>query len=100
MQHADFNNIPTKNCVQWCPGQDVVLLNWDGEEIGTGKVHKARGMWGACNLEEAKMCVVDINVIRTGINVTMTDGCTGLPIPVKMEGETRVLWASNKLFAA
>ncbi|KAG5514291.1 hypothetical protein RHGRI_035631 [Rhododendron griersonianum] len=78
IQLADFNNFPAKHCFRWGPGQDVLLLNLEGEEIGTGKVYQVRGTWGSCNLEESEMCVVDVNMIRT-------ESCTGLPIPVGMD---------------
>ncbi|XP_058200229.1 nodulin homeobox [Rhododendron vialii] len=95
IQLADFNNFPAKHCFRWGPGQDVLLLNLEGEEIGTGKVYQVRGTWDSCNLEESEMCVVDVNMIRT-------ESHTGLPIPVGMDAKlgVRTLWALNKLLAA
>ncbi|XP_071697080.1 nodulin homeobox-like [Rutidosis leptorrhynchoides] len=83
------------------PGQLVVLTDIQGEEIGKGCVHQAHGVWSGTNLDESKLCVVDVTYLKV-------DKWTNLPHPCdatgasfghaeQINGVKRVLWDSAKL---
>ncbi|KAJ4828350.1 hypothetical protein Tsubulata_039054 [Turnera subulata] len=82
------------------PGQFVVLLGGQGEEIGEGKMYQVQGKWCGKSLAESKTCVVDVTELKT-------DRWARLPYPSEATGTTfgeaetkmgamRVLWDSNK----
>ncbi|KAK0581086.1 hypothetical protein LWI29_009902 [Acer saccharum] len=83
------------------PGQLVVLLDGQGEEIAKAKVHQVHGKWYGKNLEESETCVVDVIELKA-------ERWTRLPYPSEATGSTfneaeiliglvRVLWDSNKI---
>lgn len=83
------------------PGQLVVLTDVQGEEIGKGCVHQASGIWSGTNLDESKLCVVDVTYLKV-------DKWTNLPHPCdatgasfghaeQINGVKRVVWDSAKL---
>ena len=99
---ADFVDIGPAEFVQCRPGQYVVLVDVQGEEIGKGKVHQVHGKWFGRNLEELETCVVDINELKAerGAIVPYPSEATGTSFD---EAETkfgvmRVLWDANRIF--
>ncbi|XP_028052139.1 nodulin homeobox-like isoform X1 [Camellia sinensis] len=100
--HAEFIGIASAGFVQCEPGQYVVLVDQQEEEIGKGKVHQAQGNWHGCNLEELEMCVVDVMELKVDRWMSLPHPCeaTGNSFDEaeKKLGLMRVLWDSNKLF--
>ncbi|CBI32285.3 unnamed protein product, partial [Vitis vinifera] len=83
------------------PGQYVVLLDGQGDDIGKGKVHQVQGKWYGKNLEESQTCVVDVMELKA-------ERWSRLPHPSETTGTSfdeaetklgvmRVSWDSNKL---
>ncbi|KAK8579057.1 hypothetical protein V6N12_069391 [Hibiscus sabdariffa] len=56
----EFVDYGAAECVQFKPGQFVVLVDGRGQEIGKGKVHQVQGKWYEKSLEELETCVVDV----------------------------------------
>ncbi|KAJ7980908.1 nodulin homeobox isoform X1 [Quillaja saponaria] len=88
--------------IQRKPGQHVVLVDVQGEEIGKGRVYQVHGKWSGRNLEESETCVVDINELKV-------ERWVRLPYPSEATGNSfeeaktklgimRVLWDSNRIF--
>ncbi|KAL0435812.1 UNVERIFIED_CONTAM: Nodulin homeobox [Sesamum radiatum] len=84
------------------PGQYVMLVGENAEEVGKGKVFQVRGKWCGRNLEQSGTCVVDIMELSI-------DRFAKLLHPVEATGSSfyqaekrlglmRVLWDLNKLF--
>ncbi|KAJ4727569.1 nodulin homeobox-like [Melia azedarach] len=84
------------------PGQYVMLVDAQGEEIGTGKVHQVYGKWNGKSLEESGTCVVDVIELKA-------ERWKGLPYPSEATGSSfseaeaklgvmRVAWDSNKMY--
>ncbi|XP_052211563.1 nodulin homeobox isoform X2 [Diospyros lotus] len=99
---AEFVDIASAGFVHCAPGQHVVLVDGQREEIGKGKVHQVQGRWFGRNLEESNACVVDVIELKA-------ERWTSLPHPGEATGTSfdeaeqklgsmRVLWDSNKLF--
>lgn len=99
---AEFVDIGPAEFVQCTPGQYVVLVDVQGEEIGKGKVHQVHGKWYGRSLEELETCVVDVNELKA-------DRGTKLPYPSEATGTSfdeaetklgamRVLWDANRIF--
>ncbi|WJX69540.1 hypothetical protein P8452_53767 [Trifolium repens] len=83
------------------PGQHVVLVGVQGEEIGKGKVFQSHGNWYGKTLEELATCVVDVCELRVdkGLRLPYSSEATGTTFA---EAETkfgvmRVLWDLNKI---
>ncbi|KAB1203021.1 hypothetical protein CJ030_MR8G017923 [Morella rubra] len=88
--------------VQCRPGQYVMFVDMQGEEIGKGKVYQVHGEWCGCNLKELKRCVLDVYELKV-------ESGTLIPYPSKAAGisfedaETkvgvmRVLWDLSRIF--
>ncbi|XP_020541226.1 nodulin homeobox isoform X3 [Jatropha curcas] len=99
---AEFVGIGAAEFVQCKPGQYVVLVDKQGEEIGKAKVYQVQGKWYGKNLEESETCVVDVTELKA-------DRWVRLPYPSEATGTSfseaetklgvmRVLWDSNKIF--
>ena len=88
--------------VQCEPGQYVVLVNGQGEEIGKGKVYQVHGKWCGRNLEELETCVVDIIDLKANRWARLPHPCeatgTSFDQAEKKLGVMRVLWDSNKIY--
>ncbi|XAR61267.1 hypothetical protein NMG60_11034915 [Bertholletia excelsa] len=93
---AEFVDIASAGLVQRGPGQYVVLVDGQGEEIGKGKVFQAQGKWFGRNLKESEVCVVDVIELKV-------ERWTRLPHPSEAIGTSfdeaekklgfmRVLW--------
>ncbi|KAL8214920.1 hypothetical protein R6Q57_004369 [Mikania cordata] len=81
-------------------GQHVMLTNYKGEEIGTGSIHLARGVWFGRYLEELRLCVVDVDDIRVPKWTLLphpTDAGTTFCQAEMILGRIRILWNSNQL---
>ncbi|KAJ9184038.1 hypothetical protein P3X46_007822 [Hevea brasiliensis] len=63
-ENADFVGVGTAECFHYKPGQYVVLVDKQGEEIGKGKVCQVQGKWYGKSLEESEACVVDITELK------------------------------------
>ncbi|KAL4610401.1 hypothetical protein ACB092_08G047600 [Castanea dentata] len=99
---ADFVDIGPAEFVQCRPGQYVVLVDMQGEEIGKGKVHQVDGNWYGRSLEELETCVVDINELKAerGAKLPYPSQATGTSFneaEIKF-GVMRVLWDANRIF--
>lgn len=79
-----------------------MLVDAQGEEIGTGKVHQVYGKWNGKSLEESGTCVVDVIELKA-------ERWKGLPYPSEATGSSfseaeaklgvmRVAWDSNKMY--
>ncbi|KAK2990556.1 hypothetical protein RJ640_019836, partial [Escallonia rubra] len=88
--------------VQCEPGQYVVLVDGQGEEVGKGYVYQVHGEWHGRNLEDSETCVVDIGELKVARWARLPHPCqdTGASFDQveKTLGVIRVLWDSNKLF--
>ncbi|KAJ0620911.1 putative nodulin homeobox protein [Helianthus annuus] len=81
-------------------GQHVIFTNAKGEEIGRGKIHKTKGVWFEKDLEELKLCVLDVTDLEVW-------DCSQLPHPTDIMttflqakvilGKTRIMWDSSRL---
>ncbi|KAC9177462.1 hypothetical protein E3N88_46252 [Mikania micrantha] len=81
-------------------GQYVMLTNYNGEEIGTGIIHLARGVWFGRYLEELRLCVVDVDDIRVPKWTQLphpTDAGTTFCQAEMILGRIRILWNSSQL---
>ncbi|XP_015575672.1 nodulin homeobox isoform X2 [Ricinus communis] len=94
-------NVPAE-LVQCKPGQYVVLVDKQGDEIGKGKVYQVQGKWYGKSLEESETCVVDVTELKAErwVRLPYPSEATGTSFS---EAETklgvmRVLWDSNKIF--
>ncbi|CAJ2660809.1 unnamed protein product [Trifolium pratense] len=83
------------------PGQHVVLVGVQGEEIGKGKVFQSHGMWNGKTLEELATCVVDVCELRVdkGLRLPYSSEATGTTFAEAQTkfGVMRVLWDLNKI---
>ncbi|KAA8549222.1 hypothetical protein F0562_000906 [Nyssa sinensis] len=99
---ADLIDIAPAEFVQYEPGQFVVLLDGQGEQIGKGKVVQVQGKWLGRNLGESEICVVDVIELKAERWVRLPHPCeatgTSFAEAEKKLGLMRVLWDSNKLF--
>uniref|UniRef100_A0A5B6ZTY9 Homeobox domain-containing protein n=1 Tax=Davidia involucrata TaxID=16924 RepID=A0A5B6ZTY9_DAVIN len=99
---AELIDIAPAEFVQCEPGQFVVLLDGQGEEIGKGKVFQVQGKWYGRNLEESEICVVDVTELKAERWMRLPHPCeamgTSFAEAEKKLGLMRVLWDSNKLF--
>ena len=97
---AEFVDNTPSELVRCEPGQYIVLLDGQGDEVGKGKVHQVQGKWYGKNLEES-VCVVDVMDLKV-------ERWSRLPHPSETTGNSfdeaetkfgvmRVLWDSNKL---
>ncbi|KAG8656856.1 nodulin homeobox isoform X2 [Manihot esculenta] len=95
-------NVPS-DFVRCMPGQYVVLVDKQGEEIGKGKVLQVQGKWYGKSLEESETCVVDISELKA-------ERWVRLPHPSEATGSSfseaeaklgvmRVLWDSKKILS-
>ena len=41
-----------------------MLIGDKGQEVGKGSIHLANGTWFGRNLEELRLCVVDVNDLK------------------------------------
>lgn len=93
---------PPPEHVQFKPGQDVMIVDAVGEEVGRGRVFQVHGLWNQKNLEELGTCVVDVKELKVKRG-------TRLPYPAVSyggsfeEAETkvgvmRVMWSANRTF--
>ncbi|XP_062171968.1 nodulin homeobox isoform X2 [Alnus glutinosa] len=99
---AEFVDIGPAEFVQCRPGQYVVLVDVQGEEIAKGKVNQVHGKWYGRSLEELETCVVDVNELKAerGAKLPYPSEATGTSFD---EAETkfgvmRVLWDANRIF--
>ncbi|PWA39678.1 Homeodomain-containing protein [Artemisia annua] len=46
-----------------------------GQEVGKGSIHLANGTWFGRNLEELRLCVVDVKVLKVGKWSELTHPC-------------------------
>lgn len=99
---AEFVDIGPAEFVQCRPGQYVVLVDPQGEEIAKGKVYQVHGKWYGRSLEELETCVVDVNELKAerGTKLPYPSEATGTSFD---EDETkfgvmRVLWDANRIF--
>lgn len=88
--------------VECHPGQHVILVDANGEEIGKGKVFQMHGQWYGRNLDELGIYVVDVKELKAkrGTRLPYPSVATGVSFE---EAETRVgvmrvLWDSSKIF--
>ncbi|KAJ6680245.1 NODULIN HOMEOBOX [Salix purpurea] len=99
---ADFIDIGASESVQCKPGQLVVLVDGQGEEIGKGKVYQVQGKWYGRMLEGSGMCVVDVIELKTGkwARLPYPSETTGMSFDEAEQkiGVMRVLWDSNKIY--
>ncbi|KAB5527487.1 hypothetical protein DKX38_021334 [Salix brachista] len=100
---ADFVDIGgASESVQCKPGQFVVLVDGQGEEIGKGKVYQVQGKWYGRMLEGSGMCVVDVIELKTGkwARLPYPSETTGMSFDEAEQkiGVMRVLWDSNKIY--
>lgn len=97
---AEFVDAAPSELTRCEPGQCVVLLDDQGDQVGKGKVHQVQGKWYGKNLEESE-CVVDVVELKV-------ERWSRLPHPSETAGTSfddaetklgvmRVLWDSNKL---
>lgn len=98
---AELVDINPAELVRREPGQYVVLLDGQGDDIGKGKVHQVQGKWYGKNLEESQTCVVDVMELKA-------ERWSRLPHPSETTGTSfdeaetklgvmRVSWDLNKL---
>ncbi|XP_038682212.1 nodulin homeobox isoform X2 [Tripterygium wilfordii] len=84
------------------PGQYVLLVGGQGEEIGKGRVHQVHGQWSGKNLQESETYVVDVTELKA-------ERRARLPYPSEVSGTSfeeaetnigvmRVLWDSKKMY--
>lgn len=99
---TDIVDIGASEFVQRKAGQLVVLLDGQGEEIGSGRVHQVYGKWTGRNLEESGTCAVDVVELKA-------ERWAPLPHPSEAAGSSfgeaeaklgvmRVLWDTNKMY--
>lgn len=99
---TDIVDIGASEFVQRKAGQLVVLLDGQGEEIGSGRVHQVYGKWTGRNLEESGTCAVDVIELKA-------ERWAPLPHPSEAAGSSfgeaeaklgvmRVLWDTNKMY--
>ncbi|KAI3979977.1 hypothetical protein MKX01_042631 [Papaver californicum] len=62
-------------------GQNVVLTDEEGKEVGKGRLHQVEGRWNEMSLEESKTFVVDVFELSV-------DRQTNLPHPSEKAGST------------
>ncbi|KAI3800970.1 hypothetical protein L1987_29070 [Smallanthus sonchifolius] len=83
------------------PGQFVVLIDGQGDEIGRGCVHQASGSWSGTNLDESGLCVVDVTYLKVDKWSSLPHPCdatgTSFGHSEQIIGVKRVLWDSSKL---
>ncbi|KAK9055803.1 hypothetical protein SSX86_026888 [Deinandra increscens subsp. villosa] len=72
-----------------------------GDEIGKGCVHQASGSWSGTNLDESRLCVVDVTYLKVDKWSSLPHPCdatgTSFGHSEQIIGVKRVLWDSNKL---
>ncbi|ESR57437.1 hypothetical protein CICLE_v10018730mg [Citrus x clementina] len=99
---TDIVDIGASEFAQRKAGQLVVLLDGQGEEIGSGRVHQVYGKWTGRNLEESGTCAVDVVELKA-------ERWAPLPHPSEAAGSSfgeaeaklgvmRVLWDTNKMY--
>lgn len=102
-ENAEFGGPGAADFVRCMPGQYVVLVDKQGEEIGKGKVLQVQGKWYGKSLEESETCVVDISELKA-------ERWVRLPHPSEATGSSfseaeaklgvmRVLWDSKKILS-
>ncbi|XP_065861249.1 nodulin homeobox isoform X3 [Euphorbia lathyris] len=87
--------------VQCKPGQEVVLVDKQGDAIGEGKVYQVQGQWYGKSLDESETCVVDITNLRAERWMRLpypseATGASFLEAEIKL-GVIRIMWDSNKI---
>ncbi|KAL8236255.1 hypothetical protein R6Q59_017336 [Mikania micrantha] len=87
--------------VRYEPGQFVVLIDGQGDEIGKGCVHQASGSWSGTNLDESGLSVVDVTYLKVDKWSSLPHPCdatgTSFGHSEQIIGVKRVLWDSSKL---
>ncbi|KAI7728869.1 hypothetical protein M8C21_029784 [Ambrosia artemisiifolia] len=89
------------HAVRFEPGQIVGLIDDQGDEIGKGCVHQASGSWCGTNLDESRLCVVDVTNLKVDKWSNLPHPCdatgTSFGHSEQITGVKRVLWDSSKL---
>ncbi|WCJ21437.1 sequence-specific DNA binding sequence-specific DNA binding transcription factors [Euphorbia peplus] len=98
---AEGVGIASAEHVQCKQGEEVMLVDKQGEAIGEGKIYQVQGQWFGMSLEESGTCVVDITDLRAERWVRLphpseATGTSFLEAEIK-HGVMRVLWDSNKI---
>ena len=78
-----------------------MLIDDKGQEIGQGSIHLTKGIWFEKNLEELRLCVVDVNELKVAKKTQLPHPCDGTGTSFEKAemilGKMRVLWDSSKL---
>ncbi|MFS7994398.1 putative nodulin homeobox protein [Helianthus anomalus] len=80
-------------------GQTVMFTDAGGKEIGRGKIHQTRGVWFGKNLDELKLCVLDVTDLEVWDRSPLphpTDIMTTFLQARVILGKTRILWDSSR----
>lgn len=84
------------------PGQHVVLVGEKGEEMGKAKVFQVHGSWCSRNLEQSRICVVDVTELAvprsTLLPHPLDATCNSFDQTETRLGLMRVFWDLNKVF--
>ncbi|KAK9057272.1 hypothetical protein SSX86_022107 [Deinandra increscens subsp. villosa] len=81
-------------------GQYVMLLDDQGQDVGKGIIHLARGVWFGQNLVEQKLCVVDVHDIKVPKGTRLphpSDAGSRFSEAELILGRMRILWDSSQL---
>lgn len=81
-------------------GQHVMLTDDQGLEVGKGTIHLARGVWFGNNLEDLKLCVVDVHEIQVHKTTQLphpSDAGSTYSMAELILRRMRILWDSSRL---
>lgn len=72
---------PSPPPLHFVKGQEVVLLNSDGRELGIGTIDELEGIWRSKRLDEQNLCLVEVTELKV-------EKETPIPYPSQRGGAT------------